>query len=206
MKQKIINKLIRLLKTKNVGINGLRLYKPCSFVIRDKNGIKIDKYLAFNIEWDNARILHNKRTASLYVGHNAKLIVNAFNCYAGCRITINDNAKLTLHSGYCNYECAIECFDNITIGNNVKISERVIIRDSDNHTIINGNGIEQPATAPIVIEDNVWIGMNVTILKGVTIGEGAIIAAGAVVTKNIPAHSLAAGIPAKVIKNNITYK
>ena len=56
-----------------------------------------------------------------------------------------------------------------------------------------------------MIEDNVWIGKNVTILSGVTIGQGAVIAAGSVVVKNIPAGCLASGCPAKVKKENITW-
>ncbi len=52
----------------------------------------------------------------------------------------------------------------------------------------------------VVIEEDVWCGVNVTILKGVTIGRGAIIAAGSVVTKDIPPYSIAAGIPAKPLK------
>ena len=53
----------------------------------------------------------------------------------------------------------------------------------------------------MIIGDNVWIGDKATILPGVTIGEGAIIAANAVVTKNVPAFSVAAGNPAKIIKS-----
>lgn len=54
--------------------------------------------------------------------------------------------------------------------------------------------------APVVIEDDVWCGANVTILKGVTIGRGSVIAAGAVVTKSCPPYSIVGGIPAKVLK------
>lgn len=52
----------------------------------------------------------------------------------------------------------------------------------------------------VVIEEDVWAGANVTILKGVTIGRGCIIAAGAVVTKDMPPYSIVGGVPAKVIK------
>jgi acetyltransferase-like isoleucine patch superfamily enzyme len=53
---------------------------------------------------------------------------------------------------------------------------------------------------PTIIGRNAWVGVNVTILPGVTIGEGAIVAAGSVVTHDIPAWTLAAGVPAKIKK------
>lgn len=56
----------------------------------------------------------------------------------------------------------------------------------------------------VVIEEDVWCGANVTILKGVTIGRGAIIAAGSVVTKDIPRYAIVGGVPAKVIKYKFT--
>ena len=54
--------------------------------------------------------------------------------------------------------------------------------------------------APIVIEDTVWIGANVTVTSGVTIGKGSIVAAGAVVTKDMPEYSIVGGVSAKVIR------
>lgn len=58
--------------------------------------------------------------------------------------------------------------------------------------------------APVVIEDDVWCGANVTILKGVTIGRGSVVAAGAVVTKSCPPYSIIGGVPAKVLKMRFT--
>ena len=60
--------------------------------------------------------------------------------------------------------------------------------------------------APVVIEDDVWCGANVTILKGVTIGRGSVIAAGAVVTKSFPPYSIIGGVPAKLLKMRFTPK
>jgi acetyltransferase-like isoleucine patch superfamily enzyme len=64
----------------------------------------------------------------------------------------------------------------------------------------NGNlwSVEYAESSPVIIEDSVWIGRDVRVLKGVTIGEGSIVAAGAIVTKDVPPYSLCYGNPAKV--------
>jgi len=59
---------------------------------------------------------------------------------------------------------------------------------------------QPPIVQPVIIEDDVWIGMGVKLLPGVRIGTGSIIGAGSVVTKNIPSHSIAMGVPCKVVK------
>lgn len=68
----------------------------------------------------------------------------------------------------------------------------------------NGNVNGNPYDLPVVIEDDVWVGANVTILKGVTIGRGSVVAAGAVVTRSCPPYSIIGGVPAKVLKMRFT--
>ncbi|HEY9576659.1 MAG TPA: DapH/DapD/GlmU-related protein, partial [Pseudobacillus sp.] len=60
--------------------------------------------------------------------------------------------------------------------------------------------IEPPSAQPVVLEDDVLIGANAVVLEGVRVGQGAVVAAGAIVTKDVPPFSVAAGAPAKVIK------
>jgi tetrahydrodipicolinate N-acetyltransferase len=77
--------------------------------------------------------------------------------------------------------------------------------DNDGHDFsIDGN--PKPSIASIVIEDNVWIGNNCIIKKGVTIGKGAVVASGSVVTKDVPERTVVAGMPAKVIRQNVEWK
>lgn len=140
----------------------------------------------------------------LKMNANSEINIDSnFVIYSGCHIVVNNNAKLNLGSGYIHRNAKIRCFNEISIGREVAISENFTVWDTDAHVII---GKEDEMTNPIVIGNHVWIGTNVTVLKGVTIGDGAVIAAGAVVTRDIPARALAGGVPAKVIKENIGWK
>lgn len=140
----------------------------------------------------------------LEMGKNAEINVNGdFSIYNGGHVVIMDNATLNLGSGYINRNTKIRCFHEITIGQNVAISENVSIWDSDAHQIIRD---DYKLTAPINIGDHVWIGMNSVILKGVTLGDGCIVAAGSIVNKSFPAKCLIGGIPAKIIKENVAWK
>lgn len=101
-----------------------------------------------------------------------------------------------------NNNCSITAAEQIVIGNQCKFANNLVIIDHD-HAIGDGHATAKLVSKPVRIENNVWVGANCTILKGVNIGEGAIIAAGAVVTKDIPAYSIAAGVPAHVVKRII---
>ncbi len=94
-----------------------------------------------------------------------------------------------------NRGAEIVAAERVTIGRDCKIARDVIIMDTDQHELP-GQGL---LVAPVVIEDRVWIGARAIILKGVTVGHDAIIAAGAVVTKDVPPHTVVAGVPAKSV-------
>ncbi len=90
----------------------------------------------------------------------------------------------------------------ITIGNDLRMGPGTMIYSS-NHGIRMGSLIRSQAITEkdVTIGNDVWLGSNVVVTAGVTIGDGAIVAAGAVVIKDIPPNTIAAGIPAKPIKN-----
>ncbi|WP_275229109.1 acyltransferase [Novosphingobium album (ex Liu et al. 2023)] len=113
----------------------------------------------------------------------------------GARMTIGDRVGM---SG-----AAIFCATGIKIGNDVQIGANVSIFDTDFHALdyVDRRLDRHTPTAPVHIGDDVWIGANSIVLKGVTIGERAVIAAGSVVTSNIPANTLAGGVPSKVIRS-----
>jgi acetyltransferase-like isoleucine patch superfamily enzyme len=95
--------------------------------------------------------------------------------------------------------------ESVTIGKDCAIAWGVTISDHDFHKLYL-DGKQLVETAPVLIGNNVWIGMNATILKGVTVGDGAVIGAHSVVTKDVPAKCVVVGNPAKVIKENILFK
>lgn len=111
----------------------------------------------------------------------------------------------------------IYCTDSpCTIGKKVLFGPRPTIITGDHRIDILGkyitdvtveekfiDGVNQ-YDLPVVIEDEVWCGANVTILKGVTLGRGSVVAAGAVVTKSFPPYSIIGGVPAKLLRMRFT--
>jgi acetyltransferase-like isoleucine patch superfamily enzyme len=179
----------------NINSNSIISISPTSnFEISDEGSLSV------NSSWFKGKMRRN--ISEFRLDDYSTLVCNGhFQLYQGASVYIAPNAKLIL-KGDCimNTNSTINCFHYIEIFDDCAIADNVTISDSDNHSI-NGSKL----VAPIIIEDHVWIGKNAIILKGVTIGQGAMVAAGAVVTKNVPAHCLVAGVPAKVIKENIEW-
>jgi len=90
----------------------------------------------------------------------------------------------------------------VTIGSHVNLAQGITITALNHNFSDGGQRIDQQGitTAQVTIGDDIWIGANAVVLPGVTIGAHSVVAAGAVVTKDVPPHSLVAGVPAKIIK------
>jgi acetyltransferase-like isoleucine patch superfamily enzyme len=175
--------------------------------------------LIFNLLW--ARKLGNKVRifgwpiisiypgASIQVGKNVVLISDAYFSEPGIshpviirslkkdvKIIIGDDVGIS-GGGICAAE-------KVVIGKNVMFGANAFVTDTDFHPLENANrrySVEKAKTAPVEIGNNVFLGMNVLVLKGVTIGYNSVIAAGSIVTADIPKNVIAAGTPASVIRS-----
>lgn len=132
------------------------------------------------------------------------------NCYLQGPIHFDYGRFTKLGKGfYANYNFTVLDVAPVTIGDNVLCGPGVTIatamhplmwQQRNPRTQSDGKFTTVEYAKPIVIDDNCWLASNVTVCPGVHIGAGSVIAAGAVVTHDIPANSLAAGVPAKVIR------
>ena len=114
---------------------------------------------------------------------------------AGAKLTIGDNFGMTGGS--------VVVEEEVNIGNHVLVGANSIITDTDFHPLDPDIRRIRPADAkiaPVIIEDDVFIGMNSLILKGLTIGERSIVGAGSVVTRDVPPRTIVAGNPARIIR------
>lgn len=151
-------------------------------------------------------ILNSKRREQLKIGDFTILRNNKFFCFGKGKLEIGK---------YCYFgdDTQIDASKEVKIGNYCMFSNRVMVQDHNGHPVspkkrrnqlINlqkiATNVYDTEIKKVIIEDDVFIGMEAVILKGVTIGKGSIIAARAVVTKNVPSYSIAAGNPAKIVK------
>jgi carbonic anhydrase/acetyltransferase-like protein (isoleucine patch superfamily) len=103
---------------------------------------------------------------------------------------------------YVNRYTIFDAHQQLHVGRRVMIGPHCYITDADHGTAPGSSVQSQPMRpAPVIIEDEVWLGAHVTILPGVRIGKGAVIGAGSVVKRSIPAMCVAAGVPARILRS-----
>jgi maltose O-acetyltransferase len=145
--------------------------------------------------WGRPSIRNN---GTLLVGDRVRVV----STMATVELATSEGGTLEIGDGtYINYGCSLGATLSIKIGANSSIGSHTTLLDNDFHSLEPERRDEVPPSAPIVLEDRVWLGLRVIVLRGVTIGSGSVIGAGSVVTRDIPPRSFAAGVPAKVIRS-----
>ncbi len=154
--------------------------------------------------FERLRVVPTKQPCILQMLERSVLIINgSFQAQSGVIICIFRGATLEVGANVSvSFNSKLLCFDNIKIGDGSMVSWDVEIRDSDLHVISREDFV---MSKPIQIGSHVWIGCRAMILKGVTIGDGAVVAAGAVVTRDVPKNCLVAGVPARIVRENIKW-
>ena len=211
MRNKVINRVMSVLRTK--GCCKIKsIYYSLKWggviIVYPKTRVKISKSAHLNI---TGKLIINKSwtckqmfPSLFYMADNSKLNVSGtFAFYNGCQVEVTSGAELVLGSGYINGHGKIVCTSFIEIGEGVAIADDVFIQDSEFHSIVR-EGFK--VLDSVKIGDHTWIGIRSTILKGVSIGDGSIIAAGSMVNKSVPPKVLAAGIPARIVRENVEWE
>lgn len=195
---KIINKLLRLLKKSGWIVVFLKL---------KLNNVKFHP----DFKSHGIPIIHVALKAKKFIiGRNFVMNNGLYNNMIGrqqvCFFIVEKQGELIIGNNVGMSCTAIVCWNNITIGDNVRIGGGTVIYDTDFHSLDYRERITFPEnrhnvkTSPILIQDNVFIGAHCTILKGVTIGKNSIIGASSVITRDIPENQVWVGNPARFIK------
>lgn len=134
----------------------------------------------------------------LRISPGAVLELHGVHVGRGCEIVAGPGSRIEIFAESIGQNSVLVAREKITIGKGTLIAEMVVIRDS-NHDRRNNAPLAEyhHRSAPINIGSNVWLAAHATVLSGVTIGDDATIGAGAVVTRDVPAASVAIGVPAR---------
>ncbi len=153
-------------------------------------------------------IIAKSKNAQIILGNRVRIrssvMSNLIGLYQRTIITAKGSACIEIGDDVGMSGITVYARESIKIGKNSLIGANTKIVDNDFHPIDPQIRYETPGkqipSKPVVIGDNVFIGCNALVLKGVTIGENSVIGAGSVVSSDIPANSVAAGNPARVIR------
>ncbi len=187
------------------GVLATSLYVTTIFRFRlFLNNVKFGKHvIAYN---SIPKLVINRNASKVEIGYNV-----VFNSYTDCswnspcKIFVRRGGVFVMGDNSGMNGCLIYCAEKIIIKNNVKIGGGTRISDSNHHSLNylerrTERNSEYTKTAPIIIEDDVFIGANCYIGKGVRIGARSIVAAGSVVVKDVPQDCVVGGNPCKIIK------
>lgn len=132
-------------------------------------------------------------------GNSSRIVIGSNdNFRRGLQLRAVNNGVIEIGSNcFINTNVTITSLQKISIGNDVKIANNVVIVDHDHNYSDDLKGYN---TKEVTIGDKVWIGANCAILKGSHIGKHAVVAAGSIVTGDVPENAVVAGVPAKVVK------
>jgi len=177
--------------------SGMFLFVGSNVKLRHASKISLGRTVTFE---DNVEI-NALSKKGIILGNNVTIKKNSIIECTGVIRQVGEGLIIGSNVGIAQ-NAFIQVRGKVEIGSNVMFGPGVSVF-SENHTFddINKNLINQPVKRiGVTIEDNVWVGANVTILDGVRIGEGSVIAAGSVVTKSVEKFSVSGGIPAKLLK------
>ena len=180
----------------------MRWFGPGSYwenaeaVLRARWYLRNANYVGARVRvWGQPKI---QNAGTIRIGNRTKLISHT----APLDLAVSSGATLDIGERvFINYGCSLGATQLISIGPRCAIGSHAIIIDNDFHTVDPEKRYEVPPSAPIILEENVWLGARVIVLRGVTIGAHSVIGAGSVVTRNIPPRSVAVGLPARVVKS-----
>ncbi len=188
--------------------------------VRGQNNVIVNEGSFNNVTLDIAgnnneiRIGKNSsiNNALIFIRGDDHRIIIKENCFFGkgefwieddhCSIIIHSDTTIE-HA----HLAVTESQSTLEIQKDCMLAKHVEIRTGDSHSIIDiASGERINKAANVTLEEHVWIGAHAKILKGVTIGHNSVIGTSSLVTGNIPAHTIAAGVPAKVVRENTDWK
>lgn len=180
-----------------------RIYggKVSSYVLGEANSL-IAKDGSF---LENLTVRITGSNNKIIIGENVRIHSNCSILIFGNNSKVEIGANTTIRS-----HCVLECGENdthIKIGNDCMFSNHIHVRTHDSHFIYsNETNIRLNIPKSVEIGNHVWIAAWVTVLKGVRIGSGAVVGVNSLVTHDVDENSVAVGIPAKIVKKDITWE
>ena len=179
-----------------IRIMQIRLYSLLGKIAAAWWGVKIGSGTVFNGCPKFKRHPNSQITIGSNCTFNSSPTSNLIGVNRPCIIsTLQEGSMIKIGNG-CGFSgTVIGGAQKVVLGDCVRCGANTLITDSDWHF----DDIRTKLSKPVIIEDNVWLGVNVTVMKGVTIGKGTLVGANSLVTKSLPSGVVAAGSPAKVI-------